>query len=71
MVKQIEIAINLKSDGIITQGLVPEALEPVLKMAADANIPVVLVDGDVPKAERLAFLGLSPSDFGEIGGSGN
>ncbi len=68
MVKQIEIAINLESDGIITQGLVPEALEPVLKMASDANIPVVLVDGDVPNAERLAFLGLSPTDFGNIGG---
>lgn len=69
MVKQIENAINLGSDGIITQGLVPEALEPVLKMAADAEIPVVLVDADVPNAQRLAFLGLSPDDFGRIGGT--
>lgn len=69
MVKQIEIAINLKSDGIITQGLVPEALESVLKMANAANIPVVLVDADVPNVERVAFLGLSPADFGKIGGA--
>lgn len=69
MVKQIENAINLGSDGIITQGLVPEALEPVLKMAKNANIPVVLVDADVANVERLAFLGLSPDDFGRIGGS--
>lgn len=67
MINQVETAIVEKVDGIITMGLNPQAMGPVLRKAAKAGIPVVLVDGDVTDAPRLAFLGLSPEQVGELG----
>lgn len=67
MVKQIEIAIAAKADGIITYGAAPDALGPVLIKAADAGIPLVCVIGDVPDAPKLGFMGTDPQNFGETG----
>jgi ABC-type sugar transport system substrate-binding protein len=68
MIKQIEVAIAEKADGIITQGMNPEAMVPVLKKAAAAGIPVVVVDSDIPDAPRLGYLGMEPITTGKIGG---
>ena len=54
MAKLIETAVAQKADAIITQGLVPAA--PVIA-AIDAGLPVLVVDSDIPDANRLAFFG--------------
>lgn len=67
MIKQIEIAITEKADGIITMGLNPEAMVPVLNKANNEGIPVVIVNSDVPDAPRLAYLGTDPANLGQKG----
>ena len=67
MIKQIEVAIAEKADGIITQGLNPEAMVPVLEKADEAGIPVVVVNSDIPDAPRLAYIGTDPVNLGTIG----
>jgi ABC-type sugar transport system substrate-binding protein len=67
MIKQIEVAIAEKADGIITQGINPEAMVPVLKKADAAGIPVVVVNSDIPDAPRLAYLGTDPTNLGTLG----
>ena len=54
MAKLIETAVVQKADGIITQGLVPAA---PLKYAEEADIPVIVVDSDIPDAKRVAYIG--------------
>ena len=67
MIKQIEVAIAEKADGIITQGINPEAMVPVLKKAEEAGIPLVVVNSDIPEGPRLAYLGTNPTNLGAIG----
>lgn len=50
----LETGILQKADGMVTQGVVSRE---VLRMARDAGIPVVLVDGDMEPMDRLSFLG--------------
>jgi ribose transport system substrate-binding protein len=57
MTKLVETAVAQKADAIITQGLVPET---PLKMAEEANIPVLVVDSDIPGAKKLAYFGKDP-----------
>lgn len=54
MTKLVETAVAEKADAIITQGLVPAA--PV-KTAIEQDIPVLVVDSDIPDADRMAFFG--------------
>ncbi|MFP3089388.1 substrate-binding domain-containing protein [Treponema sp. TIM-1] len=54
MAKLVDTAIAQKADAIITQGIVPA--EPVQNAIA-AGIPVLVVDSDIPDAQRLAFFG--------------
>lgn len=68
MIKQIEVAIAEKADGIITQGINPQAMVPVLEKAEKAGIPVVVVNSDIPDAPRLAYLGTDPVNLGSMGG---
>jgi ABC-type sugar transport system substrate-binding protein len=65
MIKQIDLAIASKVDGIITMPLNPEAMRPALKRATAAGIPVVLMNSDDPSVDRLAYLGLGNKNFGE------
>lgn len=67
MIKQVEIAIIEQVDGIITMGLNPEAMVPVLKKADEAGIPVVIVNSDTPDAPRMAYIGTDPENFGKKG----
>lgn len=50
----IETGIMKKVDGIITQGVVSEAL---VNEAVAMNIPVVLVDSDMPASNRIYYMG--------------
>ena len=50
----ITTAIAQKADGIITQGVVSETL---LERASSKQIPVILVDSDMPKSSRYAYFG--------------
>lgn len=54
MTKLVETAVAEQADAIITQGLVPAA--PV-KTAIEQDIPVLVVDSDIPDADRVAFFG--------------
>lgn len=50
----IETGLLMKADGIITQGVVDEAL---INRAHQLQIPMVLVDSDQPKSERFLYMG--------------
>lgn len=67
MIRQIETAIVENVDGIITQGMNPQAMVPVLTKANEAGIPVVVVNSDIPDAVRLGYLGTEPVNFGKTG----
>jgi len=68
MIKLIEVAIAEKADGIITQGINPEAMVPVLKKAEEAGIPLIVTNSDIPDGPRMAYLGTDPINLGTIGG---
>ncbi len=50
----IEQGILQNADGIITQGVVDPEL---LKEAKDNNVPIILVDSNMPESEKLAYFG--------------
>ena len=52
MANTIEAGIMQKVDGIITQGVVSEEL---VNRAVDQEIPVVLVDSDMPDSKRIFY----------------
>jgi ribose transport system substrate-binding protein len=54
MAKLVDTAIAQKADAIITQGIVPA---PPVQNAITSGIPVLVVDSDIPDAQRLAFFG--------------
>lgn len=54
MAKLVDTAIAQKANAIITQGIVPA---PPVQNAIAAGIPVLVVDSDIPDAQRLAFFG--------------
>lgn len=67
MIKQIEIAIAEKADGIITCGLNPEAMGPVMRQADAAGIPVVLINaGSQMDAPYFAYIGTEGEALGRM-----
>ena len=66
MVKQIEIAIASKVDGIIIMAAAPDAMRPAIQEAHDAGIPVVTVIADCKDADKLAYLGLNNQNYGKL-----
>ncbi|HIT13275.1 MAG TPA: substrate-binding domain-containing protein [Candidatus Scatomonas merdigallinarum] len=67
MIKQIEIAIAEKADGIITCGLNPEAMVNVMEQADAAGIPVVLVNaGSDMEAPYFSYIGTDGVTLGEM-----
>lgn len=68
MIKLIEVAIAEKADGIITQGINPEAMVPALKKAEEAGIPLIVTNSDIPDGPRMAYLGTNPVNLGAVGG---
>ena len=67
MIKQIEIAIAEKVDGIVTCGLNPQAMVPVMEKADAAGIPVVLVNaGSTMEAPFFAYIGTEGEALGAM-----
>lgn len=67
-IKAIETAIASKVDGIITMALDPVAFTPVINKAADAGIPVILIDTDAPDSKRDYYAGTSNFAAGKAAG---
>ena len=63
----VETAIAEKVDGVITQGLNPEAQAPVFAQLDRIGIPYVLVNSDAVNSNRLAFIGTRDM-LGVVGG---
>lgn len=67
MIAAFEQAIAKKPNGIVVVGFEP-ALNPIVKKAQDAGIPVVTVDADLPDSGRVAFVGTGNVNAGKMGG---
>lgn len=67
MISAFEQAIAKKPNGIVVVGFEP-SLDPIVKKAMDAGIPVVTVDADLPTSERVAFVGTGNVNAGRMGG---
>lgn len=67
MVAAFEQAIAKKPNGIVVVGF-EDSLNPVVKKAQDAGIPVVTVDADLPASGRIAFVGTGNKNAGIMGG---
>lgn len=67
MVAAFEQAIAKKPNGIVVVGF-EASLNPVVKKAQDAGIPVVTVDADLPDSGRVAFVGTGNTNAGRMGG---
>jgi ribose transport system substrate-binding protein len=61
-----EQAVRERYDGIITMALNPESFTPVINRAVGEGLPVVLLDGDAPNSQRLAFFGSNNYEAGLI-----
>lgn len=68
-IEAIQKAIYAHADGIITVGTsTSQQLEDAINAAAEADIPVVLVDSDLPGTKRAAYAGADNRSFGEMAG---
>jgi len=66
--RAIETAIASRVDGILTNGYVPEAFNPIFERAHEAGIPVVLIDADSPESTRICYIGTSNYEAGFTAG---
>ncbi|MGP4079132.1 sugar-binding protein [Pseudalkalibacillus sp. R45] len=53
----IEMAAAAKVDGIMTQGLSEEQFTPLINNTIQKGVPVITVDTDAPKSDRIAYIG--------------
>ncbi|MCY3023245.1 MAG: substrate-binding domain-containing protein [Planctomycetota bacterium] len=67
MVTMFEQVIARKPCGIVVVGFEP-SLNAIVNKAADAGIPVVTVDADLPGSKRVAFVGTGNFQAGYQGG---
>lgn len=67
MIAAFESAILKKPNGIVVVGF-EDTLQPVIKKAIAAGIPVVTVDSDLPDSGRIAFVGTDNYNAGKLGG---
>lgn len=63
-IQLMEDMISQKYDGIIISCADTSALVPTIDKAADAGIPVVCMDTEVPDSKRLCFVGTDNYNFG-------
>jgi ribose transport system substrate-binding protein len=68
MIAAFEQSIAKRPQGIVVVGF-EESLNPIVKKAIDAGIPVVTVDADLPDSERVAFVGTGNFNAGVTGGN--
>jgi ribose transport system substrate-binding protein len=67
MVASFDQAIAKKPNGIVVVGF-ESSLNPQIKKAQDAGIPVITVDADLPDSGRLTFVGTGNVNAGMMGG---
>lgn len=67
MIAAFDQAIAKKPNGIVVVGF-ESSLNPQVKKAQDAGIPVVTVDADLPDSGRIAFVGTGNVNAGIMGG---
>jgi ribose transport system substrate-binding protein len=67
-IKVVEDFINQKVDGIVLAPLDDTALVPVVKQAADAGIPVVIIDSDLKSQDYLSFCATNNFAGGQMAG---
>ena len=67
MIASFDQAIAKKPNGIVVVGF-ESSLNPEVKKAQDAGIPVVTVDADLPDSGRVAFVGTGNVNAGRMGG---
>ncbi|UOQ49295.1 sugar-binding protein [Gracilibacillus caseinilyticus] len=65
--KLLDIAIKSKVDGIIVQAI-NEKFLPVINQAMSNGIPVITIDTDAPKSDRLAYVGTDNYEAGKLAG---
>lgn len=66
-IESMEKAIASKVDGIITPGM-SEQLVPVINKAIARNIPVVTIDTDAQKSDRVTYIGTNNFIAGRLAG---
>lgn len=64
--RNIEIAIASKVDGIILQGTPDERFIEKVDKAIEMGIPVITIFDDVVKSRRLSFIGVNSYELGNI-----
>lgn len=67
MVADLELAIARQPAGLVVVGF-DDSLTPVVNKAAEAGVPVVTVDADLPRSKRVAFVGTGNFNAGRQGG---
>ena len=56
ILRQFDIAIESKVDGIIIQPFEDDRFDEILKKANDRNIPTITIDIDIPTKEKVSFI---------------
>lgn len=64
----IQSEIRSCPDGLITAGNSDPRIVSALKEAADAHIPIVLIDNDNPDTDRLCYIGANNYQMGRLAG---
>jgi ribose transport system substrate-binding protein len=64
-IKLLEKAIASQVDGIIVQSLDEKTFTPVINKAISQHIPVITIDTDAPKSNRIAYVGTDNYAAGE------
>ena len=58
----------IKPAGILVSAADPELMKDAIDSAADAGIPVITIDSDSPKSNRLTFIGTNNYQAGQMSG---
>lgn len=64
LISAIEQTAARRPAGMMVTGWDESALIPAINKAVEDGIPVICVDGDVPRSKRLAFVGTDWYDLG-------
>ncbi|WP_461206575.1 sugar ABC transporter substrate-binding protein [Clostridium sp. DL1XJH146] len=64
ILKQFDIAIKSKVDGVIIQTFDDDRFEEVFKEANNNNIPVITISSDIPSEEKVSFFSYNEYQIG-------
>lgn len=63
-IKYINMAIDSKVDGIITHAFNTSNFQKAIDKAEENNIPVIILDNDVPNSKRTCYVGINTFQIG-------